>query len=107
MKTIITLLLAILAAVTTPITKPNEPPHSEAFAAEFERDFPGEAYILRKPEDVTEGVLKARETWDVYSNAFGEMPDVCPWCKRDLDWNDFIRITTESTDEQTDKEETK
>lgn len=43
----------------------------------------------------------------LYSNAFGEMPDVCPWCKRDLDWNDFIRITTESTDEQTDKEETK
>lgn len=43
----------------------------------------------------------------LYPNAFGEMPDVCPWCKRDLDWNDFIRITTESTDEQTDKEETK
>lgn len=66
MKTIITLLLAILAAVTTPITKPNEPPHAEAFAAEFERDFPGEAYILRKTEDVTKGVLKAREKWDVY-----------------------------------------
>lgn len=66
MKTIITLLLAILAAVSAPMTKPNEFEHADAFAAEFERDFPGEAYILRQPQDVTERILTARETWDVY-----------------------------------------
>lgn len=67
MKTIISLLLAILAAVTAPAAvNPNEYEHAEAFAAEFERDFPGEAYILRPAQDVTEGVLTGRASWDVY-----------------------------------------
>lgn len=58
--------------------------------------------IVKLTDDGLVYCEKCREM--LFCNEFGDMPDVCPKCGRDLDWNEFIRITTEDKEEQ---EETK
>ena len=33
---------------------------------------------------------------ELLCDKYGQMPNYCPECGRELDWTEFIRITTES-----------
>lgn len=41
---------------------------------------------------------------ELLCDKYGQMPNYCPECGRELDWTEFIRITTES-DEPEDQPE--